>query len=324
MTRRAFTLVELLVVIAIIGTLVALLLPAVQAARESARRMQCSNSLKQLALAAHNHVDAHRRFPKGCQNQTFPVGFPRQSWYPYVLPYLEEQNVIGKYNFNLRKQSDGTFNHDVHFWTANSDSINAPTNAIVGTVLCPSDIGITNAQFPWGFFSFGNYLALFGGNTLGEANPTVIKPEKRAVFGINFGAEFAEIFDGTSKTMIFAEYLRSTGDSHPNGIGADQRGMLWQADAPGGGSLLTATSPNSTTFDLFYPDSWCTDHPERNLPCQTDSNISALTAGSRSSHAGGVNVAMADSSVRFVDDAIALSIWQGMATIAGHEIFSED
>src|SRR5436190_8995914 len=97
-SRPAFTLVELLVVIAIIGVLVALLLPAVQAAREAARRAQCNNNLKQLALATLNYAGAQKRFPKGAESQSHPFGPPRQSWVPYVLPYMEQQTVLNSYN----------------------------------------------------------------------------------------------------------------------------------------------------------------------------------------------------------------------------------
>lgn len=320
-TSSGFTLVELLVVIAIIGTLVALLLPAVQAAREAARRSQCSNNLKQLALATHNHVGAYRQFPQGCRNQTFPFGKPRQGWYPYILPYLEEQNVLTKYDFNLNKQANGTYSADVNYGTANSATATSPTNALVTTMLCPSDIGITNAQFTWGYFSFGNYPAVFGGLTLGGADPLTILPTQRAAFGVNFGATFADFRDGTSKTMIYAEYLRSTGETNSSGQVADQRGMLWQSDEPGGGSVFTALSPNSSTKDIFYPSWWCIDRSERNLPCTIGNSTGTdHTAGARSLHPGGAIVAMGDGSVQFVDDSIALSIWQAMATIAGGEV----
>jgi prepilin-type N-terminal cleavage/methylation domain-containing protein/prepilin-type processing-associated H-X9-DG protein len=311
MDRRAFTLIELLVVIAIIGTLAALLLPAVQAAREGARRTQCSNNLKQLVLAAHSRIDAHRRLPKGCQNNSVPFSQfqqPRQSWYPYVLAYLEEQNAIAKYDFAMSP-----------FFNTNAATITSPTAIVVATVLCPTDPGIVQAQFSWGCYSFGNYLAVFGGNNLGEAKPATLTPQKRAAFGINFGAEFAEFLDGTSKTMIFAEYVRSTGETNSGSQVRDQRGMLWQADEPSGGSLFTALSPNSSTQDILYDATWwCVNRPERNLPCIAGATTGEdNTAGARSLHPSGVNIAMGDGSIRFVDDTIALNVWQAMATIAG-------
>lgn len=309
---RGFTLVELLVVIAIIGILVALLLPAVQAAREAARRTQCSNNVKQAVLALHNHADAHRVFPEGSQNIAspfFPLSGLRQSWYPYLFPYVEESNAVAKYNFKLATPN-------AHFGNANSATPDAPTNMILKSFVCPSDIGTLQEQFPWGYFSFGNYLAFFGGLNLGGANPTTIKRVEKAAFGVNYGARFRDISDGTSKTMVFGEYLRSTGPD-------DQRGMLWQSDEPGGGSIYAMFGPNSTTSDVFYPSSWCVDRPERNLPCQVDSNGANHTAGARSAHPGGVMVGLADGSVGFTADDISLAVWRARVTIAGGETINE-
>ncbi|HTN77380.1 MAG TPA: DUF1559 domain-containing protein, partial [Pirellulaceae bacterium] len=101
--RRAFTLVELLVVIAIIGVLVALLLPAVQAAREAARRMQCSNNVKQLGLSLHNHHDTYNRFPPGGANDQTPFGTETatsgwgSSWMVYILPYIEQNALYSQW-----------------------------------------------------------------------------------------------------------------------------------------------------------------------------------------------------------------------------------
>ena len=98
----------------------------------------------------------------------------------------------------------------------------------------------------------------------------------------------------------------------------DQRGMLWQSDEPGGGILLTKLSPNSSTPDVFYPDSWCVNRPDQ--PCITGSTDgNDHTAGARSQHAGGVYVAMGDGSVHFIANAIDLGVWRAMATIAGNE-----
>jgi prepilin-type processing-associated H-X9-DG protein len=149
-------------------------------------------------------------------------------------------------------------------------------------------------------------------------DPSTLKGTQRAAFGFNFGARFADFLDGTSKTMIFGEYLRSTGELAVRNI--DQRGMLWQADEAGGGSIMAKVAPNSSTPDVFYPHSWCINRPERNQPCVIGStNGSDHTAGSRSRHPGGVHVAMGDGAVRFVSDSVSLTVWQAMGTIAGAE-----
>jgi prepilin-type N-terminal cleavage/methylation domain-containing protein len=315
-----FTLVELLVVITIIGILIALLLPAVQAAREAARRTQCCNNMRQVTLAALNHEQAKGRLPQGAYSQSPPFGHPRESWFPFLVSYVEGGNVLTKYDFNLGKAANGSWTGDVHYANANSNTRSAPTNGVVPAFLCPDDPGATQGYFPWGYFSFGNYAAFFGGLNSGGAWPTVIKPYQQAAFGYNFGARIADFKDGTSNTMIFGEYLRSTGQKS-GGYNVDQRGMLWQADEPGGGSIMAAVSPNSTTPDIFYPDSWCVNRPESNLPCMTGSTSgSDHTAGARSRHVGGVFVAMGDGSVHFVSDTVDLKVWQGMVTIAGSEV----
>jgi prepilin-type N-terminal cleavage/methylation domain-containing protein len=319
---NGFTLVELLVVIAIIGILVALLLPAVQAAREAARRTQCSNNMKQVALATHNHTQAILRFPLGTQNTPCPFGNTRQSWYPYLLSYLEEQNTLTNYDFNIGRDSSGNPIAQVNYATANSMTAASPTNIVVSTFLCPSDTGATQGLFPWGYFSLGNYLAFFGGLNNGGADSAVIQAKQRAAFGFNFGARWADFRDGTSNTMIFGEYLRSTG-TQSGGYCIDERGMLWQPDEPGGGSIMTAVSPNSSTPDIFFPTWWCLNDPYDNQPCITGSSDGHdHTAGARSRHPGGVIIAGGDGSVRFIADSIDLTLWQALCTIAGSEVLA--
>ena len=124
---RAFTLVELLVVIAIIGILVALLLPAVQAAREAARRTQCVNHLHQLGIAMHNHHDVYNEFPPALAQMLVPgnTEIKDHSWTPYVLPYIEQPAIYERYNFNLR-WDEGT-----------NTAAGGPIREQIKTFLCP-------------------------------------------------------------------------------------------------------------------------------------------------------------------------------------------
>ena len=134
-SRMGFTLVELLVVITIIGILIALLLPAVQSAREAARRIQCGNNLKQLALAVLNYEAAFGCFPPGAINESFPCGKPRTAWTVHLYPFLEQQNVYDRFDFCAAPGCGGAV------WTnpINSQGIDPPTAAVISGLLCPSD-----------------------------------------------------------------------------------------------------------------------------------------------------------------------------------------
>src|SRR5262249_40911040 len=138
-------------------------------------------------------------------------------------------------------------------------------------------------------------------------------PNKKAVFGLNYGAKIPEIRDGTSNTMAFGEYLRGLSQEYKN----DHRGNDW-ADGPGYSQLYTQFAPNSSNPDLFFPDDHCYNRPSLNLPC-AGSDWESSTAASRSRHPGGVNVLMADGSVHFIQQNIDLAIWQALGTIQGGE-----
>jgi prepilin-type N-terminal cleavage/methylation domain-containing protein len=308
---HGFTLVELLVVIAIIGILVALLLPAIQAARESARRSQCQNNIKQLALALRLRHDAHGSFPMGTvwTNRNAYYDSPRSGWSHLIYPYLEEQAA---YDLLPKSASSQSW---MPWWDPVSQSANSPTSVTIPTWLCPSDGdgALRNVQ-PWGTFSLGNYHAFFGGLNLGGA--VAGKRLELGPMGINFGAQLKDITDGSSKTMLLGEYLRSRGGP------MDQRGMIW-GDQPAYGSIYTQLSPNSGSPDLIY-QGWCENQPNANLPCIQGDTGPNNTAASRSSHPGGVYVAMADSSVRLVSENVDLvNVWRPLVTIAGQEVIAE-
>jgi prepilin-type N-terminal cleavage/methylation domain-containing protein/prepilin-type processing-associated H-X9-DG protein len=307
--RPAFTLIELLVVIAIIGVLIALLLPAVQKVREAGQRVRCTNNLKQLGLALHQFHDVQARFPKGLVwNDGDYYDFPRSNWHYHLYPFIEQDNL-----YKMLPQPQAAQNQWEPWWSPEATNPAGPTRVVVSTFLCPSDDGILTESQPWGVFTMGNYHVFFGGANLGEAR--TIAPHRRGAFGVNFGARFAEITDGTSNTLLMGEYLRSRGAAN------DQRGLLW-GDQPGYGHIYAQNSPNTAGPDLIY-QGWCDNQPALNLPCISGDYGPNNTAASRSRHAGGVNVLLADGSVRFVRQTISITTWQALATIAGGEVLGD-
>jgi prepilin-type N-terminal cleavage/methylation domain-containing protein/prepilin-type processing-associated H-X9-DG protein len=305
--RHAFTLIELLVVIAIIAVLIALLVPAVQRVREAAQRAACQNNMKQLGIALHaRHQDFHR-FPMGLRwdgGNTSYYSNPRSGWNYSIFPYLEETSLL------MRLPPSANTQQWVPWFSAEATSATGPTREVLEVWLCPSDPGVLFDSQAWGVFSLGNYHVFFGGGNLGGA--TTVAGTQRAAFGVNFGARFAEITDGSSNTMILGEYLRAQGASN------DQRGLVW-GDQPGYGHIYTQLSPNSTSPDIIY-QGWCDNKPLVNLPCISGDSGPNNTAAARSRHPGGVNIVMGDGGVRFISDGVDLvTVWRPLATISGNE-----
>jgi len=180
--RRAFTLVELLVVIAIIGILVSLLLPAVQAAREAARRMQCHNNLKQLALASLMYEQTHKAWPN-CA-----IWPPEHGWGVFVLPFIEQQAVHDQYRFD--KHFDEPEN-----WPA--------TNVAIRTFICPSAPNRPAGNYPAGV---SDYTPIFDVDANSMAAGAIsFRPSKDGVMFYNARVTLADVLDGTSNTLLLAE-----------------------------------------------------------------------------------------------------------------------
>jgi prepilin-type N-terminal cleavage/methylation domain-containing protein len=302
----AFTLVELLVVITIIGILIALLLPAVQAAREAARRMQCANNLKQIGLAMHNYHSAYEVFPLG------PNTGPEWRYFlTALLPYIEQQPLYDGFG---TAQASG-----FQPWDAGALSTWPKTvrGQSVAAYLCPSDglggktkastSGVQGAD-PNGLQLYlTNYLGIFDG--LNDSDTWSLPPgTQRAVFGCR-STRIADISDGTSKTLMVAEYL--TGEK------SDIRGYAYSCRS-GLQFLHVALTPNSSSPDflLNHPNICFSsmNQPAANLPCIC--NNGPFTSAARSRHPNGVQAVLCDGSVQFYGDTIDSALWRSLGFIA--------
>jgi prepilin-type N-terminal cleavage/methylation domain-containing protein/prepilin-type processing-associated H-X9-DG protein len=317
--RRGFTLVELLVVIAIIGVLVALLLPAVQAARESSRRTKCQNHLRQWALAMHNFHDVNNKLPYF--TQVIPN---RQTWAPFVMPYLEQSNLVSNYDLS------------VHWYTAPNLAV---TQLHIPVFACPSDrpkaMWTDQTNFP---SARGNYLVNYGNITWGSDTGF---GDGRGVFGVTniiaaasnqfvpYQARFAQISDGTSNTLLMSEVIVARQDNNQGGAGTwqngDFRGHIWHDATMSSPShcpniFMTINGPNSTVPDNALCGMIPNTDPK--MPC-VNSGTGTRQNAVRSRHPSGVNASLADGSVRFVADSISLTAWRALGTMDGGEAISE-
>ena len=318
---RAFTLVELLVVIAIIGILIALLLPAVQAAREAARRMQCANNLKQLGIATHNYHDAIRSLPLGYMgadsNHTRNPGI---TGLVFILPFLEESVI-----------SDLYIDRNTLFGN------NISTAAQVGVYRCPSDGAAGGYGVHTGVpqkFARSNLVLCFGSNTQAKSmgSGTYLlsnNPRNDGAFQIGGGGfprakKFKDIVDGTSSTVFASEVITGRHDTLNSTTDADARG-IWAWSSMGSFCYTHLNTPNSSVGDTMWrsgADTSCVNEPLYGLPCNTSAgtNHDTFQAAARSLHTGGVNVLYGDGHVSFVSDMIQLDTWRALATIAGGEL----
>ena len=333
MSRKAFTLVELLVVIAIIGILIALLLPAVQAAREAARRMQCTNHLKQIALAVHNHHDTKKTLPAECSYSTteqelLPIGM---NWRVRILPFVEQQSVASVVDLNDPTVASGTppALRDLarYRWSSNR----------IPFYLCPSqgndiadmqptftDNGETKTKYTSHYYGVPGALGIIPGTTdtyyhVADTMTAYSAMGGRVVVGphadsgtiiINGILTFGSITDGTSNTFLMGEiswedfgghyeWSRGTMSSAAGAPMVSSKGIAYDW-ALNYGKNKAATDTISKTFLLpsGMPDT-------QNYPVKGQNTAGSGVGGFGSNHPGGGHFAYGDGSVHFVKETIS-------------------
>jgi prepilin-type N-terminal cleavage/methylation domain-containing protein/prepilin-type processing-associated H-X9-DG protein len=317
-SHRGFTLVELLVVIAIIGILVGLLLPAVQAARESARRAQCNNNLKQLALAALNVHDRRGTFPPNVAYTYDPTG-PNWSWLAYILPDVEQSALFAATALGTTKPkninqalpviateiplfkcpSDGDAFQGLQSHASNFDMLDPSLGPLTYAVTCyRANIGAN-----WGGGSPGS--ALWWGTDPPWCNPDPLNSDPTTTYdgcvygnGVIFETQtplrIAAVRDGTSATFLIGEAL----------CGKDNQNAWCHMDNAIATCAYPPNAKGPVTGQDYSPDQWW--------------NRYAFT----SYHPGGVQFAMTDGSVHFISDGISLTVYRALATRAGKEAFA--
>jgi prepilin-type N-terminal cleavage/methylation domain-containing protein/prepilin-type processing-associated H-X9-DG protein len=330
--RNGFTLVELLVVIAIIGILVALLLPAIQAAREAARRSQCKNNLRQLGLAVHNYESSKKRLPPSVAIDLEAIDPSKNNvaWgvHGHLLPYLEEQALAAVIDIN--KGWDDPVNKAIH-------------ELKIGVFSCPSDEKAPEVRDPGSGKPF-LYPTTYGFNlgTWFVYDPAT-KRGGDGVFYPNSFLRLAQIEDGTSKTLLASEvkawtyYTRNSPPSSteiPDTIAKASANVAaassdykntGHTEWPDGRvhhSGFTATMPPNTIVPYDGPDGRV--DADFNSWQEGKGGIATLTPTyatitSRSYHPGGVQVAMVDGSGQTVSNDVDMLVWRAMATRAGGE-----
>lgn len=338
--RRGFTLIELLVVIAIIAVLIALLLPAVQAAREAARRAQCVNNLKQIGLAMHNYASSNVALPPakiwaGSCSYKNPGGMALNTTaFAMILNYIEATALYNAYNFS--QASNNVAWHGGNSIVVGSGMSNTTVvGSLVGSFWCPSDeqptaVNDSNTSATWPYWRVhamrSNYLlncAYYTDYYCPGSGSKKFSPNMswRAPFMNDLSASLANMIDGTSNTMLAGESVNGVSKYDQGSSSSPPRfGPYW------GSGTHTAVHgridpPQYSSAISFLPNAGSGYLYPKSSPAAKKRPY-AWTFSSR--HPGGVNMVMADGSVRFIKNSINVYTWWSLATMAGGEVLSAD
>lgn len=296
--QRGFTLIELLVVIAIIAILISLLLPAVQQAREAARRTQCKNNLKQLGVAVHNYHDIYNQFPNANANSTLSGG----SLFTSVLPMMEQGNAFQQYDFNQTNSAP----HNVEVTSQQIPFFLCPSSPMRRSVpSCDSDMGRAPGNYAvnMGSEDYNQYWFFFGLPQPSQNGAIVYTNSREGK------TKFRDFTDGTTNTLMIGETTYNLPDyKFRSGECAGQSRYsftYWSVPFPGSTACTTqyAFNPKDIADDGIYDSGWVRSF--------------------RSDHVGGVQFLLSDGSCRFLSENIDAGTLDALATRNGGEVTGE-